>query len=94
MENKFKGMFPIRRKEGNKYAAPTEAQRDRMLVVSYLQTIKVEGMRKHLCFSCAVVKLYDKNNKQYDIPRSFTLAQVKSVIEEIKKVNEVGHGSE
>lgn len=67
----------------------SSAQKDRMAVIDYLQKVEVEGMRKHLCFSCLFVKLYDKNNKEYKISRTMRLAQVKEVVEQIRKVNTV-----
>lgn len=63
------------------------SQKDRIAVIDYLQKVEVEGMRKHLCFSCAFVKLYDKNNKQYKVSRTMTLTQVKDIVEGIRKVN-------
>lgn len=66
---------------------PSPQQVERMRVIAYLQGVHVEGMRKHLCFSCAFVTLYDKNNKQYRISRTSTLEQVKEIIQEIIKIN-------
>ena len=66
---------------------PSVSQQERMRVIDYLQSIKVDGMRKILCFSCAFVKLYDKNNKEYKISRTATLESVKLIIEGIKKIN-------
>jgi hypothetical protein len=60
---------------------------ERARVIEYLQGIQVDGMRKHLCFSCAFVTLYDKNNKSYLISRTHTLDQVKNIVEEIRQVN-------
>ncbi len=81
------GVVPMRRTMFR--SGPTRfSQRDeRIKVVNYLQDVNVEGMRKHLCFSCAFVTLYDKNNKPYMISRYKTLEEVKAVVEEIRKVN-------
>ena len=66
-------------------------QIERMRVIAYLQDVKVEGMRKHLCFSCAASHLYDKNNKLYAITRTATLEEVKKIVEEIRKINADGN---
>lgn len=60
---------------------------ERMRVVDYLQTVQVEGMRKHLCLGCVYSVLYDKNNNPYKISRSNTLEEVKLIVEEIRKIN-------
>lgn len=57
-------------------------------VRNYLLQIVVEGMRKHLCFGCSFSRLYDKNNKEYRINnRTATVDQVRTIVEEIRKVN-------
>jgi hypothetical protein len=80
------GVTPIRR---TMFRSNRFSQRDeRVKVINYLQNVNVEGMRKHLCFSCAFVTLYDKNNKPYLISRIKTLEQVKAIVEEIIKINQ------
>jgi len=71
----------------NRFKVHRTSSQERMRVIDYLQNVKVEGMRKHLCFSCAFVRLYDKNNKPYLISRTTNLDKVKSIVEEIIKVN-------
>lgn len=75
----------------NKSVRPTNRfrqQGDRLRVIDYLQDVEVEGMRKHLCFSCAFVSLYDKNNKRYKVSRTDTIEQVKAIVDEIRKINQ------
>lgn len=67
--------------------SPSPKQQERMRVIEYLQRLEFEGLRKHLCFSCAFATLYDKNNKQYKISRTNTLAEVKAIVEVIRKIN-------
>lgn len=56
-------------------------------IEAYLKTCP--DIRCAVCFKCgsSAGNLYDKNNTAYKISRSFTLQQVKDLVEEIRNIN-------
>lgn len=54
-------------------------------VVGFLHSIT--DIRKHLCFSCNLQRLYDDNGKEYRITRTTPLDKVKKIVEEIRTIN-------
>lgn len=50
--------------------------------------IEAAGIRMHICVSCRMSKLYDKNNKAYPVDNLMSAPeQIEALVEQIKKVN-------
>lgn len=55
-------------------------------ILNYAKSIT--DIRKSLCGGCGNGTLYDKNNAAYSISRKNTLEEVKTIVEEIRKINQ------